>query len=103
MILPRVRLPRDDWDNQSNLVIEDVATIGECRQVCSEDEACLQFSFDTESLICSTSHSITYGEARLGSGLYSEWMFDRVEEWRNSQRACTEESYLYYGDADEGG
>ena len=94
-ILPRMRFPRYDWDNQCDIVKENVETVEDCENECMMDHACMQYMFNTNLPECKTLNSARLGEASLGSGLYSNWMFDRVEQWRDSQPDCDGESFIY--------
>lgn len=98
-----MRLPRYDWDNQCDIIQENVGTMEDCKNVCIADHACVQYMFDENLLECKTLNTARLGEASLSSGLYSEWIFDRVEQWRNNQPPCDGESFIYadVGDADE--
>lgn len=95
-----MRLPLDDWDNYSNIPKPDATTLEDCKQTCIDDRACKQFQFDQEALQCKIAFVPLYGEASLGSGMYSEWLFDRIEKWRDAQLPCVRESFLQHGDID---
>lgn len=101
VILPRIRFPRTNWDNQSKQLRKDVVTLEDCKSTCIEDETCVQYSFNSLDSVCRTANGPKYGEANLDTEIYSEWMFDRVEQWRNGQPSCVGEGFLYYGDVDE--
>lgn len=100
LILPRMRIPREHWDNYCDQVRSEATTLEECRQTCLDHEACLQYQFDPNLPQCRIAWVPLYGEPKLGSGMYSEWLFDRIEEWRDSQPVCETGSFLYYGDVD---
>ena len=59
-----------------------------------EDDGCVQYMFNSSSTECRTLDDVRFGEASLGSGLYSDWIFDRVEEWRDDLPACHGESFI---------
>lgn len=99
--MPRMRFARTDWDNQSNKLKKDVNTLEACKQACIDESSCMQYSFDGRAGECKTGATIKTGEASLGSGIYSDWIFDRIERWRDNQPDCYGESFLYYGDVDE--
>jgi hypothetical protein len=100
LMLPRMRFPQEDWDNYCDISRPAATTLEECKQACVDDNECKQYRFDPDESECKIAFVPIYGEANLGSGMYSEWMFDRTEAWRNRQRPCVKESFLRYGDVD---
>ena len=75
------------------MVNENVHSMDDCKNLCVEDDNCLQYLFDTESLQCQTLDSVRFGEAATGSGLYSDWIFERVERWRDNLPPCHGKSF----------
>lgn len=100
IMMPRMRFPREDWDNYCDTYRPQATTEDMCRQACLDDRACKQFQFDPTLSICKIAFVPLYGEPSLGSSLHSEWLFDRIEKWRDDQRPCVRESFLRYGDVD---
>lgn len=98
--MPRMRFPREDWDNYCDIPWPQATTREACRQACYNDLECKQYQFDSELKECKIAFVPLYGEANLGSGMYSEWLFDRIEKWRDDQPACVRESFLRFGDID---
>ena len=88
-----MRFPRNDWDNQCSIFKKDVNTVDGCKTACIDDDGCMQYMFDPKLSECKTSNGPKYGEASLGSGLYSDWIFDRIEKWRDNQPSCLGESF----------
>lgn len=81
-------MPREDWDNQSTNIISDVTTIEDCKTACLDDEECLQYMFNVSSQECKTMDTVRLGEVSVGSGLYSDWIFERLERWRDELPPC---------------
>lgn len=94
-MMPRMRFPRNDWDNQCSITKEDVDSAEDCKDACIEETSCMQYMFDPNLQQCKISHDAIFGEASEGSGLFSEWLFDRIEQWRDDQPPCDDESFLY--------
>jgi hypothetical protein len=62
----------------------------------------MQFSFNFTGQVCKTLDSARVGEASgFASGLYSDWMFERIEQWRNNEPPCEGEWFLYYEDSED--
>lgn len=59
-----------------------------------EETSCMQYMFDPNLYQCKISHDAIFGEANEGSGIFSEWIFERIEQWRNDQPPCDDESFL---------
>lgn len=92
--MPRMRFPQDDWDNQSTEVLEDARTQDACRAACEGDHACVQWMFDSTTETCKVADNPRLGEASLGSGIHAEWIFNRVERWRDALPACHGETFI---------
>ena len=76
------------------MVKEGVDTVDDCKDVCIDDPACVQYMFDASQQECKIAHDAAFGEASQGSGLFSEWIFDRIEQWRDEQPPCEDEFFL---------
>ena len=101
-IMPRMRFPQYDWDNQSDDVPSDPAgSMEDCRDLCVANEECGQYRFDTLEGNCTTLESARLGEAKLGSGIYSDWIFERIEAWRDKQPDCEDETFIWPEDISE--
>jgi hypothetical protein len=96
-----MRFHQEDWDNYCDINRTEAKTFEACKQACIDDGECKQYRFDPAESECKIAFVPIYGEANLGSGMSSSWMFDRIEAWRDKQPACVKESFLYYGDIDE--
>ena len=85
-ILPRARESRWDWDNHCDVDQGPVHSLNECRVICEEVEACLQYSF-TNDMRCMTTSIPNMGE--WARGFDSGWMYDRMEKFYEQQEACS--------------
>jgi hypothetical protein len=95
-VMPRIRLPQEDWDNQGKTVEKDAQTWDACEDACVADDRCMQFSFNATANECKTLDSVRLGEAAgWRSGIKSDWLFDRIEKWRNEQPPCDGEWFLF--------
>lgn len=96
-----MRFQRYDWDNQCLIPKGTFDVADQCKEECMLDEACLQYIFDSNRKECNISHDARFGESSPGSGLYSDWIFERVEQWRDEQPVCDDETFIYMGPQDE--
>lgn len=89
-----MRFPRNDWDNQCSITKEGVDNVEDCKYACMEETSCMQYMFDPNLQQCKISHDAIFGEANEGSGVFSEWIFERIEQWRDDQPPCDGEFFL---------
>lgn len=93
-IMPRMKVPREDWDNKCTEEQVGATTLKSCVQVCEEDSACLQYLFSEKTQKCMTSRDPQLGQRAPQGGLQSGWMFDRIERWKDARPACDEPRWI---------
>ncbi|KAI0533221.1 hypothetical protein GGR58DRAFT_521903 [Xylaria digitata] len=96
LVFPQMKDQISDWDNLSADVQSENASFEECREICENQDDCLQFSLTAST--CKTSSSATLGKEQLrkhdsDERIDSGWILKRVESFMDDVEATCRGQY----------
>jgi hypothetical protein len=93
-IIPKMRAPKMDWNNDSDMNETEMDNFEDCRTKCHSDGDCVQYSYKPESRSCKMSYWPKLGMEAPGTGVRSGWILDRMWNLADNMPACSDEGFL---------
>ena len=91
-LIPRMRAPKFEWDNDSKQNVAEIGSFEDCRTRCHQDGGCLQYSYKPETKMCAMSYWPKLGTE--GKSVRSGWILDRMWGLADKMPACGDEGWL---------
>ncbi|KAF2719055.1 glycosyltransferase family 31 protein [Polychaeton citri CBS 116435] len=90
-IMPRIKSPKSDWDNESSETVGQLESPADCEKECLQRASCVQYAFQSDGN-CTISSGPYLGEPR--DGTQSGWIFEKFENFTTSMAPCNDESWI---------